>query len=102
MNEAPVDSDIFPSGRERRPNIAGRRPGAVSLCAWFGGTQARKAGDVGFYKLDNGGVSPSTYRRADREPDYDRDLPMLEDAIASIADAVAQSNEGRQRPLRKT
>jgi hypothetical protein len=42
-----------------------------------------------FYPLPNGNFSASSYRRTDKEPDYKRDLPLIEDAIACIADAVA-------------
>lgn len=45
---------------------------------------------VHFYRTNEGSFSPSTYRRTDREPDYDRDQPLLEDAIACIADAISQ------------
>jgi hypothetical protein len=45
--------------------------------------------EVGFYPLPNGGFSPSNYRRKDRGPDTIRDQPLIEDAIAAIADAVA-------------
>lgn len=45
--------------------------------------------EVGFYRLPNGGFSPSTYRRKDREPDFERDRMLIDDAIAAIAEAVA-------------
>ncbi|HKW53849.1 MAG TPA: hypothetical protein VJO12_09165 [Stellaceae bacterium] len=44
---------------------------------------------VRFYRLPNGGFSPSTYRRSDRHPDIERDAPLLEDAYACIAKAIA-------------
>ena len=44
---------------------------------------------VHFYRLPNGGFTPSSYRRSDKEPDYERDLPLIQDAIACIAEAVA-------------
>lgn len=44
--------------------------------------------EVGFYPLPNGGFSPSNYRRKDREPDFQRDRALIDDAIAAIANAV--------------
>lgn len=44
---------------------------------------------IGFYRLPNGGFSPSTYRRSDQPPDIQRDLELLEDAYACIAKALA-------------
>lgn len=44
-----------------------------------------------FYPLPNGGFSPSSYCRDDREPNLERDWPLLEDAIACIAEAVAKA-----------
>ncbi|HXP05133.1 MAG TPA: hypothetical protein VN808_13510 [Stellaceae bacterium] len=49
--------------------------------------------EVGFYPLPNGGFSPSNYRRMDRGPDSIRDQPLIEDAIAAIADAVSTAGE---------
>jgi hypothetical protein len=46
--------------------------------------------EIGFYPLPNGGFSPSTYRRADAEPDLARDAHLIEDAYACIAQALAQ------------
>ena len=48
---------------------------------------------VHFYPLPNGNFSPSSYRRTDKEPDYKRDLPLVEDAIVCIADAVAKAGK---------
>jgi hypothetical protein len=53
---------------------------------------------VHFYRLPNGGFTPSSYRRTDKEPDYERDLPLIQDAIACIAEAVAAERKvGRNR-----
>jgi hypothetical protein len=53
---------------------------------------------VGYYPLHNGGFSPSTYSRSDTHPDIHRDGPLLEDAYACIAKALAE--ERRQRKLK--
>jgi hypothetical protein len=45
---------------------------------------------VAFYKLANGGFSPSSYRRSDRPSDATRDWPLIEDAFACIAKAFAE------------
>lgn len=55
--------------------------------------------EVGFYSLPNGGFSPSTYRRKDRETDFQRDRALIEDAIAAIADAVAAAKAGSRRAV---
>jgi hypothetical protein len=41
-----------------------------------------------FHALKGGLFSPSGYSRTDKEPDFQRDLPLLEDAIACITDAI--------------
>ena len=46
---------------------------------------------VSFYRLKNGGFSPSFYRRNDIKADRERDRILLEDAFACIAKAI--SNE---------
>ena len=44
---------------------------------------------VSFYRLANGGFSPSVYRRNDDiGADLERDWPLLEDAFACIANAI--------------
>jgi hypothetical protein len=43
-----------------------------------------------FYLHPNGSFSPSTYSRADKPPDWERDRSLLEDGIAAIADAIAR------------
>jgi hypothetical protein len=45
---------------------------------------------VSFYKLTNGGFSPSVYSRSDGNPDIKRDWPLIEDAFACIAKAFAE------------
>ncbi len=46
---------------------------------------------VSFYALPNGNFSPSSYRRTDKEPDRERDWPLIEDAVACIADEIAKA-----------
>jgi hypothetical protein len=41
--------------------------------------------EIGFYRLTNGSFSLSTYRRSDMQPDVQRDLELIEDAIYCIA-----------------
>ncbi len=50
---------------------------------------------VSFYELANGGFSLQSLRRSDQAFDSVRDLPLLEDAIASIATAFAR-RQGRR------
>jgi len=45
---------------------------------------------VAFYKLQNGGFSPASYRRSDMPADPARDWPLIEDAFACIAKAFAE------------
>lgn len=45
---------------------------------------------VSFYKLANGGFSPSFYSRSDGRPDVKRDWALIEDAFACIAKAFAE------------
>lgn len=44
---------------------------------------------VSFYPLLNGSFSLANYRRRDTYPDMERDRQLIEDAVASIAAAVA-------------
>ena len=46
-----------------------------------------------FYLLPNGSFSPSSYTREDRHPDFHRDLPLLEDAMVAIAEAIAANTK---------
>jgi hypothetical protein len=50
--------------------------------------------EVGFYKLQNGGFSVSTYRRLDRTP-TDADKPEIADAVYCIAKAFARAATAR-------
>ena len=45
---------------------------------------------MSFYPLANGGFSPASYSRSDDHHDLERDWPLLEDAFACIADAIAK------------
>jgi transcriptional regulator with XRE-family HTH domain len=47
--------------------------------------------EVGFYKLQSGGFSLSTYRRKDVPPDVRRDMTDIEDAAYCIAAAFAKA-----------
>lgn len=46
--------------------------------------------EVGFYRLRNGGFSPTTYRRQDRRPSVE-DTPDIQDAVYWIADAFSKA-----------
>ena len=48
--------------------------------------------EIGFFPLLNGGFSPSTYRRANADPDLARDAHLIEDAYACIAQALAKKS----------
>lgn len=54
---------------------------------------------VSFYRLHNGGFSPSGYSRRDRDPDLKRDAALLEDAWYCIAEAIAAQRP--KKPARK-
>jgi hypothetical protein len=47
---------------------------------------------VWFYPLENGSFRPSSYSRDDVDPDIGRDLVILEDAFASIARKIGETN----------
>jgi len=47
--------------------------------------------EVGFYKLQSGGFSLSTYRRKDKRPDLARDMLDIEDAAFCVARAFAKA-----------
>jgi hypothetical protein len=51
--------------------------------------------EVGFYKLQNGGFSFSSYRRRDGSPDPVHDRPYLEDAAYSISMAFSKARAGQ-------
>jgi hypothetical protein len=57
---------------------------------------------VSFYRLPSGGFSVATYRRTDKEPDIQRDLPLLQDAVACIADAIAAKSGHEKRAGRQS
>jgi transcriptional regulator with XRE-family HTH domain len=48
---------------------------------------------VSFYRLRNGGFSPQSYRRKDGPADLQRDWPLIEDAFAHIAQAIARQRQ---------
>lgn len=52
--------------------------------------------DVYFYRLANGSFSLSSYSRTDKEADPDRDMPLIEDAAACIAEAIAAEARDKQ------
>lgn len=56
---------------------------------------------LSFYKLQNGGFSPATYRRGDQNaaPDLERDRELIEDGLFCIA-AAFETIERRVRALR--
>lgn len=56
---------------------------------------------LSFYKLQNGGFSPSTYRRSDQDapPDLERDRDLIEDGLYCIASAFEKCKR-RARALR--
>ena len=47
--------------------------------------------EVGFYNLESGGFSVSSYRRLDETPDPERDMPFLEEAAYSISKAFEKA-----------
>lgn len=49
--------------------------------------------EVSFYHLQNGGFSPQSYSRTDEHPDQKRDWPLIEDAFACIAKAIAGTDQ---------
>jgi hypothetical protein len=96
------DQDQIERARKHAEDVAGiiqrvearggpKNPWSVNLAkctATFGPFE------VGFYKLQNGGFSFSSYRRKDSSPDLTRDRPYLEDAAYSIADAFSKAGAG--------
>jgi hypothetical protein len=51
--------------------------------------------EIGFYRMPNGGFSPSNYRRKDGPPNLERDKALIEDAYYCIAKTIAAT---RPRP----
>jgi transcriptional regulator with XRE-family HTH domain len=75
-----------------------RLPWKVDLSA---GQATMEWASLSFYKLQNGGFSPSVYRRSDQvsAPDVVRDRELIEDALYCIAVAF-QNSDRRARALR--
>ena len=48
---------------------------------------------ISFYTLPNGGFTPQSYGRSDRNPDFERDRPLLEDGFVCIAEAIAKERK---------
>ncbi len=74
-----------------------RAPWAVDL-------EAQKATlgaiHVSFYRLANGSFSPQHYRRTDGKHDLKADWPLLEDAFACVADALAAERKAERAAKR--
>ena len=75
-----------------------RLPWKVDLSA---GQATMEWASLSFYKLQNGGFSPSVYRRSDQSstPDIKDDRELIEDALYCIAIAF-QKSERRARAVR--
>jgi hypothetical protein len=50
---------------------------------------------VQFYKLLSCSFSLANYRRRDKEPDFNRDQPLIEDAVAAFSAAVSKARAER-------
>jgi hypothetical protein len=59
---------------------------------WSQGNATLGPVEVGFYKLQSGSFSLSTYRRKDGDADVDRDAEIIEDAMYCIAQAHKKHN----------
>ncbi len=57
---------------------------------WDRGRASLNTMEVSFYKLQSGDFSIGTYRRTDISPDSVRDMPMIEDAIYCISQALTK------------
>ncbi len=53
---------------------------------------------VYFDALPDGGFSPKSYSRSDREPDRCRDATLFDDAIACIAEAISKAGPKWHQP----
>lgn len=60
---------------------------------WDKGRASLGSMEVSFYKLQSGGFSLGSYRRTDSPPDSARDMPMIEDAVYCIAQALAKKGK---------
>jgi hypothetical protein len=71
-------------------SVQARGGPAVQWSVDLGKNVAKLGGvEVHFYRLANEGFSLNTYSRKDKEPDYERDRPLIEDATVCIAEAIA-------------
>jgi len=73
--------------RRWRVNLGRRRAAGESLI-------------VTFNALAGGGFVPASYRRLDGPLDRDRDWPLIEEAVAAFADAVAAAGANWAEPAR--
>ncbi len=87
MRQHVVEMDgVIQRVRERGGVAAPWKVDLKRCCAELGGVIR-----VHFYPLPNGGFSVGSYNRTDNGLDRKRDWPLIEDAIASIAKAVAEA-----------
>lgn len=82
-----IDLDDLISRVEQRGGA--RLPWIVD---WNQGKAILGSIEVGFYKLQNGSFSLSTYRRMDGAPNIARDAEIIEDAAYCIAQALKKQN----------
>jgi hypothetical protein len=82
-----IDLDAVLSRVEQRGGA--RLPWVVD---WNQGKATLGPIELGFYKLQNGSFSLSTYRRTDGAPDVGRDTEIIEEAAYCIAQALKKQN----------